>query len=431
MDAKVFARRSTVQRSDVQQYYLDVRQMTHGLCQPLAIEDYVIQPVASVSPPKWHLAHTTWFFETFVLQPYMPDYTPYHPLYSYLFNSYYQHIGERWERPKRGDLSRPTVREVYAYRAAIDDRMMQLIDTLDAPQWSEVYDRIVLGLHHEQQHQELLVTDIKYILATNPLYPVYHATPRVTPAAPVAAAHFIAFAGGMYDLGYAAEGFCFDNEQPAHRVFVHDFALQNRLVTNGEYLAFIEDGGYGDFRHWLSNGWDTVQREGWEAPLYWQRLDGQWHEMTLTGLRQLDVHAPVTHVSYYEAAAYASWTGKRLPAETEWEVAARRAGATPEAGNFVETHNFHPMPAPQQEGTLVQMLGDGWEWTGSAYLPYPGYRQGPGALGEYNGKFMSDQMVLRGGSCATPRSHIRVTYRNFFPAYERWQFTGIRLADEG
>jgi len=430
MDAKVFARRSTVQRSDVQQYYLDVRQMTHGLCQPLAIEDYVIQPVASVSPPKWHLAHTTWFFETFVLQPYMPDYTPYHPLYSYLFNSYYQHIGERWERLKRGDLSRPTVQEVYAYRAAIDDRMMQLIDTLDAPQWSEVYNRIVLGLHHEQQHQELLVTDIKYILATNPLYPVYHARPRLTPAAPVAAAHFIAFAGGMYDLGYAAEGFCFDNEQPAHRVFVHDFALQNRLVTNGEYLAFIEDGGYGDFRHWLSNGWDTVQREGWEAPLYWQRLDGQWHEMTLTGLRQLDVYAPVTHVSYYEAAAYASWTGKRLPAETEWEVAARCAGATPEAGNFVETHNFHPMPAPQQEGTLVQMLGDGWEWTGSAYLPYPGYRQGPGALGEYNGKFMSDQMVLRGGSCATPRSHIRVTYRNFFPAYERWQFTGIRLADE-
>jgi ergothioneine biosynthesis protein EgtB len=431
MDAKVFARRSTVQRSDVQQYYLDVRQMTHALCQPLAIEDYVIQPVASVSPPKWHLAHTTWFFETFVLQPYMPDYTPYHPLYNYLFNSYYQHIGERWERPKRGDLSRPTVQEVYAYRVAIDDWMMQLIDTLDAPQWSEVYDRIVLGLHHEQQHQELLVTDIKYILATNPLYPVYHAPPHVVSAAPVAAAHFITFAGGMYDIGYAAEGFCFDNEQPAHAVFVPDFALQNRLVTNGEYLAFIDDGGYGDFRHWLSNGWDTVQRQGWEAPLYWQRLDGQWHEMTLTGLRPLDVHAPVTHVSYYEAASYASWAGKRLPTETEWEVAARCTGATAEAGNFVETQHFHPMPAPQQAGTLVQMLGDVWEWTGSAYLPYPGYRQGPGALGEYNGKFMSDQMVLRGGSCATPRSHIRVTYRNFFPACERWQFSGIRLADEG
>lgn len=419
-----------MQRSDVQQDYLDVRQMTHALCQPLAIEDYVIQPVASVSPPKWHLAHTTWFFETFVLQPYRPDYTPYHPLYNYLFNSYYQHVGERWERPKRGALSRPTVQDVYAYRAAIDDLMMQLIDTLDAVQWPEVQARIVLGLHHEQQHQELLVTDIKYILATNPLRPVYHARHSVTAVSGVPAAQFISFAGGMYDIGYAAEGFCFDNEQPAHQVFVDAFALHNRLVTNGEYLAFIDDGGYSDFRHWLSNGWDTVQREGWDAPLYWQKVDGLWHEMTLHGWRELDVHAPVTHVSYYEAAAYASWTGKRLPTEAEWEIAARLTGATVATGNFVESQRFHPMPAPPQAGTLVQMLGDAWEWTGSAYLPYPGYRQGPGALGEYNGKFMSDQMVLRGGSCATPRSHIRLTYRNFFPACERWQFTGIRLADE-
>jgi ergothioneine biosynthesis protein EgtB len=420
-----------VQRSDVQQYYLDVRHRTHALCQPLAIEDYVVQPVVSVSPPKWHLAHTTWFFETFVLQPYTPGYTPYHPLYSYLFNSYYQHVGARWERPKRGDLSRPTVHDVYAYRAAVDDQMMHLIDMLDAPQWSAVYDRLVLGLHHEQQHQELLVTDIKYILAMNPLHPVYHVAPQSTSSLSGSAAHFIPFAGGTYEIGYDAAGFCFDNEQPVHQVLLQDFALQNCLVTNGEYLAFIEDGGYGDFRHWLSNGWDTVQREGWEAPLYWKRLDDQWHEMTLTGLRVLDLQAPVTHVSYYEAAAYASWAGKRLPTEAEWEVAARCTGVTPEAGNFVETQNFHPLPAPRRAAALVQMLGDAWEWTGSAYLPYPGYRQGPGALGEYNGKFMIDQMVLRGGSCATPRSHIRVTYRNFFPAYERWQFTGIRLADEG
>ena len=420
-----------MQRSDVQQYYLDVRHLTHALCQPLAIEDYVVQPVASMSPPKWHLAHTTWFFETFILQPYTSGYTPYHPLYSYLFNSYYQHVGERWERPKRGDLSRPTVQDVYAYRAAVDDRMMQLIDTLDAPQWSEVYDRIVLGLHHEQQHQELLVTDIKYILATNPLYPVYHATPHVPSSASGSAAHFIPFAGGTYEIGYDAEGFCFDNEQPAHRVLVQDFALQNRLVSNGEYLAFIEDSGYGDFRHWLSNGWDTVQREGWDAPLYWQRLDGQWHEMTLAGLRVLDVHAPVTHVSYYEAAAYASWAGKRLPTEAEWEVAARCTGATATRRQLCRNTKLSPHASAAQAGALMQMMGDAWEWTGSAYLPYPGYRQGPGALGEYNGKFMVDQMVLRGGSCATPRSHIRVTYRNFFPAYERWQFTGIRLADEG
>jgi ergothioneine biosynthesis protein EgtB len=419
-----------VQRSDVQQAYLDVRHLSHALCQPLAIEDYVVQPVASTSPPKWHLAHTTWFFETFVLQPFTTGYRPYHPLYSYLFNSYYRHVGERWERPKRGNLSRPTVQDVYDYRAAVDERLMQLIDTLDAPQWSQASARIVLGMHHEQQHQELLVTDIKYILATNPLRPVYHAAPSATPPSSGCAAHCVPFAGGMYEMGYAATGFCFDNEQPAHRVLVQDFALQNRLVSNGEYLAFIEDGGYSDFRHWLSNGWDTVQREAWDAPLYWQRLDGQWHEMTLTGLRLLDLHAPVTHVSYYEAAAYASWAGKRLPTEAEWEVAARCSSATAADGNFVDTQNFHPMPAPPQTEGLTQMLGDAWEWTGSAYLPYPGYRQGPGALGEYNGKFMVDQMVLRGGSCATPRSHIRVTYRNFFPACERWQFTGIRLADE-
>jgi ergothioneine biosynthesis protein EgtB len=418
-----------VQRAEVQQHYLDVRQMTADLCRPLETEDYVVQPTAYVSPPKWHLGHTTWFFETFVLQPYMPDYTPYHPLYGYLLNSYYQHAGERWERVKRGLLSRPTVQEIYAYRAAIDARMLQLFETLDAAQWPEVCARVVLGLHHEQQHQELLVTDIKYIFALNPLQPIYCAAPSPPAAPAVPTTHWVPFASGTYEIGYNEAGFCFDNEQPAHHVLVQDFALQDRLVTNGEYLDFIADGGYSDFRHWLSNGWDTVQSEGWEAPLYWQKLDNAWHEMTLAGLRSLDLHAPVTHISYYEAAAYASWAQKRLPTEAEWEVAARLSHVSTAAGNFVEECHFHPIPLRRKSQPLSQMLGDVWEWTASAYLPYPGYRQAEGALGEYNGKFMIDQMVLRGGSCATPRSHIRVTYRNFFHAHERWQFTGMRLAD--
>jgi ergothioneine biosynthesis protein EgtB len=418
-----------MQRTDVQQYYLDVRQTTADLCRPLEIEDYVIQPVPYVSPPKWHLAHTTWFFETFVLLPYMPGYQPYHPLYGYLWNSYYQHAGERWERSSRGVLSRPTVKEVYAYRAAIDDCMCQLLDTIDALRCpEEVQARTVLGLHHEQQHQELLVTDIKYILARNPLHPAYHQAPATVPSCVVLAAHFIPFAAGTYEIGYDGEGFCFDNEQPAHRVFVEDFALQNRPVTNGEYLEFIADGGYADFRHWLSAGWESVQREGWLAPLYWHKIDNAWYEMTLVGLCPLALSAPVTHVSYYEAAAYARWAGKYLPTEAEWEVAARCAGVSAAAGNFAEDRIFRPLPVRQLDGVLTQMLGDVWEWTGSAYLPYPGYWQGEGAIGEYNGKFMSGQMVLRGGSCATPRSHIRVTYRNFFHAEERWQFTGIRLA---
>jgi ergothioneine biosynthesis protein EgtB len=419
-----------VQRAEVQQRYLDVRQMTADLCRPLETEDYVVQPTAYVSPPKWHLGHTTWFFETFVLQPYMPDYTPYHPLYGYLLNSYYQHAGERWERVQRGLLSRPTVQEIYAYRATIDARMLQLFETLDAAQWPEVCARVVLGLHHEQQHQELLVTDIKYIFALNPLRPIYCVALGPTAASAVPTTHWVPFASGIYEIGYNEAGFCFDNEQPAHRVFVQDFVLQDRLVTNGEYLEFMADGGYTDFRHWLSNGWDTVQSEGWEAPLYWQKLDNAWHEMTLAGLRPLELHAPVTHVSYYEAAAYASWAQKRLPTEAEWEVAARLSNVSTAASNFVEERHFHPIPLRHKSQPLSQMLGDVWEWTASAYLPYPGYRQAAGALGEYNGKFMIDQMVLRGGSCATPRSHIRVTYRNFFHAHERWQFTGLRLADD-
>jgi ergothioneine biosynthesis protein EgtB len=308
--------------------------------------------------------------------------------------------------------------------------MLQLIETVDAAQWQEMYDRLVLGLHHEQQHQELLVTDIKYILALNPLQPVYQAPVHLSPAATAPEARWVPFPGGTYEVGHQGEDFCFDNEQPVHCVSLPDFVLQDRLVTNGEYLAFMADGGYDDFRHWLSDGWDTVQREGWEAPLYWHQVDGVWYETTLVGVREVDPQAPLTHVSYYEADAYARWAQRRLPTEAEWEVAARLAGVSPAAGNFVEGHTFHPQPVSQTGGSLAQMFGDVWEWTSSAYLPYPGYRPDAGALGEYNGKFMVNQMVLRGGSCATPRSHIRLTYRNFFHADERWQFTGIRLADD-
>lgn len=415
-------------RAELQQAYLDVRRLTTTLCQPLATEDYVIQPIDAVSPPKWHLGHTTWFFETFILQHFLADYTSHHELYGVLFNSYYRHVGERWERARRGALSRPTVQEIYAYRQAIDASILTCLETVDALHWPAMCDRMILGLHHEQQHQELLVTDIKYILASNPLHPVYH-TPPLRPApAGTPEAMWLSFAGGLYDIGHAGTDFCFDNEQPVHRVFVQDFALHNRLVTNGEYLAFMADGGYHDFRHWFSNGWDTVQREGWEAPLYWQQEDGTWYAMTLAGRREVDPHAPVTHVSYYEAAAYARWAGKRLPTEAEWEIAARQAQVSPSTGNFVDDGYLHPLPVQEPSGKLAQMFGDVWEWTSSAYLPYPGYWQPDTALGEYNGKFMVDQMVLRGGSCATPRSHIRLTYRNFFPAHERWQFMGIRLA---
>ncbi|MGE3537569.1 MAG: ergothioneine biosynthesis protein EgtB, partial [Candidatus Tectimicrobiota bacterium] len=375
-----------MQRSDVQQAYLDVRQMTHALCQPLAVEDYVIQPVPYVSPPKWHLAHTTWFFETFVVQPYLADYSPHHPLYGYLFNSYYHHAGARWERQRRGVLSRPTVEEVYAYRAAVDERVLQLIDTLEETRWPEVCDRLVLGLHHEQQHQELLVTDIKYILALNPLQPVYTPSQALATPATLPEARDVGFPGGVYEIGHVAAGFCFDNEQPVHKVYVQDFMLSNRVVTNADYLAFVNDGGYHDFRHWLSNGWNTVQNEGWEAPLYWQHQDGTWGEGTLAGFRPLEPTAPVTHVSYYEASAYASWAGKRLPTEAEWEVAARLSGVSVADGNFLDDRSFHPRPAPVRENGLLQMLGDVWEWTRSAYLPYPGYHQAEGALGEYNGK---------------------------------------------
>ncbi|UPL47824.1 ergothioneine biosynthesis protein EgtB [Hymenobacter sublimis] len=406
-----------------------VRQQTEALCHPLLPEDTVVQPVIDVSPPKWHLAHTTWFFETFLLREYLPGYSVYHPDYAFLFNSYYNSLGSRVNRADRGTLSRPPLQEVYAYRAFVDGKMEELLalqDTLPAA-FQELFE---LGLQHEQQHQELLATDIKYILSTSPLAPAYQPAPALpTATSPAPPVSWLPVAGGIHLIGFAGEGFCFDNEQAPHNTYVADFELQNRLVTNAEYLEFMEAGGYRDFRYWLGEGWELVQQQGWEAPLYWVLRDGQWHRFTHHGLVPVNLAAPVTHISFYEADAYAHWRGCRLPTEQEWEIAARQFGATP-TGTFLESGLYDPQPLAPDAPTdqCHQLLGDAWEWTYSAYHPYPGYRRAAGALGEYNGKFMLNQMVLRGGSCATPQSHIRLTYRNFFHADKRWQFTGIRLA---
>ncbi|MFD2785170.1 ergothioneine biosynthesis protein EgtB [Hymenobacter rubripertinctus] len=416
-----------------------VRRQSVALCEPLLPEDTVMQPMLDVSPPKWHLAHTTWFWETFLLREYQPGYQVFHPDYAFLFNSYYNSLGSRVNRADRGTLSRPPLGDVYAYRTAIDAQMHQLLERADAlpPAFRELVE---LGLQHEQQHQELLATDIKYILSTSPLAPAYlseklpaNGAAGATLPAPShlpPPATWLPVPGGVYRIGFEEEGFCFDNEQAPHDTYVADFELQNRLVTNAEYLEFMEAGGYRDFRFWLGEGWDLVQQQGWEAPLYWVLRDGGWHRFTHQGLQPVNPAAPVTHVSFYEADAYAQWRGCRLPTEQEWEIAARRFNPDKAAGTFLESCLFDPQPlapdaAPDQ---CHQLLGDAWEWTYSAYHPYPGYQRAAGALGEYNGKFMLNQLVLRGGSCVTPESHIRLTYRNFFHADKRWQFTGIRLA---
>ncbi len=416
-------------REQLIDYFLRVRKVSEEICKPLETEDYVVQPITDVSPPKWHLGHTSWFYEAMFLDSHVPNYKPYHDLYSYIFNSYYQTFGERWERESRGVLSRPTVKDVYDYRGAITGRMVELIQSIDEAKWPDFSRLVVLSLNHEQQHQELLVTDIKYILAMSPLYPAYQNKENLIKTGDVINSKYIEFEGGIHKIGHNGEGFCYDNEQPVHKTFVDDFSLQNRLVTNGEFLEFMKDGGYEDFRFWLSDGWDTIQQNNWKAPLYWIQKDNEWFEMTLNGLRKLDLNSPVCHVSFYEADAYANWANKRLPTEAEWEIAARKSDVQLENGNFWDDSVLHPVPAIDKNRKLSQMLGDVWEWTGSAYLPYPGYVQEEGALGEYNGKFMVNQKVLRGGSCGTSRDHARITYRNFFQPDKRWQFTGFRLAD--
>jgi ergothioneine biosynthesis protein EgtB len=405
--------------------YRQVRQVSEQLCQPLEIEDYGIQSMSDVSPPKWHLAHTTWFFETFLLVPHLPGYQVFHPQFGYLFNSYYEAVGQRHPRSERGLLSRPTVAEVYRYRAAIDRSMATLL--APASLSAELTFLVELGLHHEQQHQELLLTDIKHILGSNPLHPSYQpSTVLATDFTPlIQLINWLEYPGGLHNIGHQGTGFAFDNESPRHQVYLPDFLLADRLVTNGEYLEFMSAGGYQQPDYWLAAGWATVQAEQWSAPLYWEQSDGQWWVMTLAGLQQWRANEPVCHVSFYEADAYARWAGKRLPTEAEWEVATHQLVTQ---GNFLEQGALHPTPTSATTG-LTQMFGDVWEWTQSAYLAYPGFQTAAGAVGEYNGKFMCNQMVLRGGSCATSRSHIRSSYRNFFPPETRWQFSGLRLAD--
>ena len=407
--------------------YRDVRQHSERLCQPLQPDDYGIQSMPDVSPPKWHLAHTSWFFEEFLLQPFRPDYRPYHPRYAYLFNSYYQTVGRFHPRAQRGLLSRPTVEEIYHYRAHVDTAMAELMDSLDEGDWPALAYRVVLGLHHEQQHQELLLTDIKHNFAVNPLRPAYQAV-HATPSRAAPALTWQEYPGGLQWIGHDATDFAYDNETPRHQLYLRDYLLASRPVTNGEFLAFMEDGGYRHPELWLSDGWQAVQQHGWDAPLYWERVDGQWWHMTLSGMQPVDPAAPVCHVSFYEADAYARWAGVRLPTEAEWELAARSAAID---GNLYDKGALHPVAARDGgNADVTQLFGDVWEWTQSPYRPYPGFKPLAGSLGEYNGKFMCNQMVLRGGSCVTPASHIRATYRNFFYPADRWQFMGIRLAQD-
>ncbi|HSG88458.1 MAG TPA: ergothioneine biosynthesis protein EgtB [Pseudomonadales bacterium] len=439
--------------SDLVAAFEQVRARSLALTEVLEIEDYGVQPMADASPPKWHLAHTSWFFETFLLKPFLADWQPFDPAFEYLFNSYYNAVGEQFPRLRRGHLSRPTVAEVLAYRAAVDAGMTRLLaeSGSSAP---DVQARTVLGLHHEEQHQELLLTDIKYAFGQQPLRPV-HEGARTMPAGEPTALTFSRFEGGLVEIGSALPGaadgdrdrFVFDNETPVHQVWLTPFELADRCVTSGEFLAFMEDGGYERPELWLADGWAWLAgADAPRAPLYWRRdRHGAWQEYRLSGEQALDPHGPLTHVSFYEADAYARWralddAAVRLPREAEWEHAARcaRADATPARGQrmgadgtFMESRLFHPVPdsvLAGAHGGPRALLGNQWEWTSGAYQPYPGYRPMAGALGEYNGKFMCNQLVLRGGSCATPVAHARVTYRNFFYPPDRWQFTGVRLA---
>lgn len=404
--------------------YRAVRHASEALIRSLTPEDMAVQSMPDASPTKWHLAHSSWFFETFLLVPGLPGYKVFDPRFAYLFNSYYEAVGPRQPRPERGLLTRPSVADVLAYRHHVDAAMALLLEH-GAGRFAQLLD---LGLAHEEQHQELILMDVLHLFAQSPLSPAYAPPREAPPSAQPEALAWVAFDGGLVEIGHGGDGFAFDNETPRHRVWLEPFRLADRLVTNAEWLAFIADGGYARPQFWLSEGWALVQAQGWRAPAYWREAeDGRWMAMSLHGLRPLEPAAPVSHVSYYEADAYAAWAGARLPTEAEWEHAA--AGVAPQ-GRFLGCGRLAAQPAPDGEG-LRQMFGDLWEWTRSAYLPYPGFRPGEGAVGEYNGKFMAGQMVLRGGACVTPAGHVRPSYRNFFYPHQRWMFSGVRLAKDG
>jgi ergothioneine biosynthesis protein EgtB len=410
------------------EHFQKIRTLTENLASKLQHEDTIIQAMPDVSPPKWHLAHTTWFFERFILKEHDTSYVTFNPQFDYLFNSYYETIGSYHPRHSRGVLSRPSMDEVYEYRKHVDEGILNLIDQYKGQLPEKIHALIEIGLQHEQQHQELLLTDVKYNFSCNPLLPQYADSKSIPLSNSNAETTYVNIEGGLVEIGFTGVGFSFDNEQPRHKVWLEPYRLASHPVTNGEYISFIEAGGYEQPEHWLSDGWAAVKKEKWKHPLYWRKTGDEWYTFTLTGEKKLNLDEPVCHISFYEADAFARWNGKRLPTEAEWEHA---MASIPIEGNFVEREAYHPVIDESDNlAPFKQAYGDVWEWTSSPYTSYPRSKPLEGALGEYNAKFMCNQMVLRGGSCATSQSHMRATYRNFFQADKRWQFSGLRLAED-